>query len=79
MSAGSKAQYKGVGTINGTGTYQFILTAIDGDLLASGKGVDKFRIRIWDDNGIIYDNQTGKDENGDFTTEIQGGNIVIHK
>jgi hypothetical protein len=77
--AGAKAQYKGIGTINGAGTYRFMLTAIDGDLLASGKGADKFRIRIWDDNGLIYDNQMGKDENGDFATEIQGGSIVIHK
>jgi hypothetical protein len=77
--AGAKAQYKGTGTINGVGTYRFMLTAINGDLLAGGKGADKFRIRIWDDNGLIYDNQMGKDENGDFATEIQGGSIVIHK
>jgi hypothetical protein len=78
--ASTKAQYKGTGTITGLGgTYRFMLTAIDGDLLAGGKGADKFRIRIWDDNGLIYDNQMGKDENGDFATEIQGGSIVIHK
>ena len=28
--AGSKAQYKGTGTINGTCEYKFMLTAIDG-------------------------------------------------
>jgi len=29
--AGSKAQFKGTGTINGNGEYGFILTAVDGD------------------------------------------------
>src|SRR5687767_6200253 len=44
--AGSKAQYKGTGTINGTGEYGFLLTATDGSL-SSGGGADKFRIKIW--------------------------------
>ncbi len=78
--AGAKAQYKGIGTINGSGEYFFMLSAIDGQL-SGGGGVDKFRIKIWDKKtgNIIYDNQMGKDENGDFATEIQGGSIVIHK
>lgn len=77
--AGAKAQYKGTGTINGSGEYRFMLTAVDGQLL--GNGDDKFRIRIWDDatGDIIYDNQIGDDENGDPTTAIAGGSIVIHK
>jgi hypothetical protein len=77
--AGAKAQYKGTGTINGTGTCRFMLTAIDGDLLAGGKGPDKFRIRIWDDNGLIYDNQLNAPDTDEPTTVIGGGNIVIHK
>ena len=44
--AGPKAQYKGEGTINGSGSYRFMLTAIDGQINGGG-GVDKFRIRIW--------------------------------
>ena len=51
----------------------------DGELVDEG-GVDKFRIKIWEedqDTGeeiIIYDNQldTG-------IPEISGGSIVIHK
>ena len=72
--AGTKAQYKGTGTINGTGEYKFILTAIDGTL-------DKFRIKIWDKvtGNIIYDNMLGVEETADPTTIIQGGSIVIHK
>jgi PKD repeat protein len=77
--AGAKAQYKGIGTINGAGTYRFMLTAIDGDLLAGGKGLDKFRIRIWDDNGLIYDNQLNAPDTADPTTVLGGGSIVIHK
>src|SRR6266581_7865386 len=59
--AGAKAQYKGVGTVNGVGNYGFILTAIDGEINGGG-GVDKFRIKIWDINNngtIVYDNQLG--------------------
>jgi hypothetical protein len=46
--AGAYAKYKGVGTINGEGSYRFMITATDGDLLGGGKA-DEFRIRIWDD------------------------------
>jgi hypothetical protein len=45
--AGARAQYKGVGTINGEGEYGFILTAIDADLTPS-TDIDKFRIKIRD-------------------------------
>ena len=80
--AGAKAQYKGTGTINGAGTYRFMLTAIDGDLLAGGKEPDKFRIKIWGgddaDNGLVYDNQVGGSDTADPTTSIGGGSIVIH-
>jgi hypothetical protein len=78
--SGAKAQYKGVGTINGTGNYGFILTATDGDLKTKGTP-DKFRIKIWDivTGTIIYDNQIGADDNADPTTILGGGSIVIHK
>jgi hypothetical protein len=72
--AGSKAQYKGTGTINGAGEYKFMLTAIDGS-------PDKFRIKIWDKvtGEVIYDNQFDASDTDDPTTAIQGGSIVIHK
>ena len=54
--AGANAKYKGEGTINGSGEYKFMLTATDGDLLGGGKA-DEFRIRIWDDTGLYYDNK----------------------
>jgi PKD repeat protein len=78
--AGARAQYKGIGTINGMGEYGFILTAIDGQVTGGG-GVDKFRIKIWDKatGEVIYDNQLGSRDTADPTTVIQGGSIVIHK
>jgi hypothetical protein len=66
--AGSKAQFKGVGMINGQGMYKFMLTAIDGS-------PDRFRIKIWyEENGaeiVVYDN--GNDQ------ALGGGSITIHK
>ena len=78
--AGARAQFKGVGTINGTGNYGFMLTAIDGQI-SGGGGVDKVRIKIWDSGGIVYDNQMGNADDADLApaTAIGGGNIVIHK
>jgi PKD repeat protein len=72
--AGSKAKYKGTGTINGAGEYGFMLTAIDG-------APDRFRIKIWDKatGEVVYDNQPGAAEDADPVTVIGGGSIVIHK
>jgi Tol biopolymer transport system component len=75
--AGAKAQYKGTGTINGAGSYTFLLTAVDGDQ-AGGGGVDRFRLKITGASGLVYDNQAGASDTADFTTAIGGGSIVIH-
>lgn len=71
--AGSRAMYKGSGTINGEGNYTFMLTCLDGK---NSGDVDTFRIKIWyeDDNGddvIVFDN--GND------TPLEAGQITIHK
>ncbi len=78
--AGARAQYKGVGTINGEGEYRFMLTAIDGQINGGG-GFDKFRIKIWDavTDQIIYDNQPGMLDDGEPSTILEGGSIVIHQ
>jgi hypothetical protein len=79
--AGSRAQYKGVGTINGAGDYGFMLTAID-EQINGGGGVDKFRIKIWDKNNsdsIVYDNQINSPNSSDPTTVLRGGNVIIHR
>ncbi len=76
--SGAKAQYKGVGTINGAGNYRFMLTAWDGQV-SGGGGVDRLRMRIWDDTGIVYDNELGAADSDAPTTALAGGSIVIHK
>lgn len=78
--AGARAQYKGSGTINGSGDYAFLLTAIDGQINGGG-GVDKLRMKIWNKStgAIIYDNQIGAADGADPVTALGGGSIVIHK
>ena len=66
--AGTNAQFKGAGTINGAGDYKFMLWAGDDN-------PDTFRIKIWteDEDGaetVAYDSG--------FDQEIGGGSIVIH-
>lgn len=67
VTGGTKAQYKGTGTINGTGNYRFILWAQDGV-------EDKFRIRIWTETDSV---ETDIYDNG-FDQAIAGGSIMIH-
>jgi PKD repeat protein len=75
--AGARAQYKGTGTVNGSGGYSFLLTAIDGQRPGGG-GADKFRIKIWGPGGVVYDNQVGGADADDPTTTLGGGSITIH-
>jgi uncharacterized repeat protein (TIGR01451 family) len=78
--AGARAQYKGLGTINGSGDYAFMLTAVDGQTNGGG-GTDRIRIKIWDraTGNVVYDNQLGVDENAQPSTVLGGGSIVIHQ
>ncbi len=84
--AGARAQYKGTGSVNGSGGFSFLLTAVDGDLLSDARRADRFRIKIWhtDVNGndmADYDNQIDPALQGGTSegTVIGGGSIVIHK
>jgi hypothetical protein len=80
--AGKKALFKGIGSINGKGNYQFMISAIDGNL-KGGDGIDRFRIRIWSVvDGLevpVYDNQMGAAMDAEADTAIRSGSIVIHK
>ena len=78
--AGAKVQYKGIGTINGQGNYDFMITAVDGQIKGS-RGDDKFRIKIWDNASgkIVYDNQMDAKDGAEPTTKLDGGSIVIHE
>ena len=86
--AGPKAQFKGVGTINGlfgsqgSNGYSFLLTATDGQQ-SGGGGEDKFRIKIVDrdTDTLVYDNVLGASDDIDAANPqvITNGSIVIHK
>jgi hypothetical protein len=72
--AGSKAQFKGEGELNGVAGYSFMLTAIDGN---DEGAPDQFRIRIQAPHGgAIYDNALGND---DAATVLGGGNISVKR
>ncbi len=75
---GNKAQLKGTGVINGSGNYNFFLTAIDtGE--PEGERTDTLRMKITDTNGsIIYDNQPGTPDTADPIAPLQNGSIKIH-
>ena len=77
---GAKFQFRGSGTINGSGNYGFLLTGIDG-AVSGGGGTDKFRMKIWDknnNNAVVYDNQMNALDSANPTTVLGGGNLVIH-
>jgi hypothetical protein len=78
---GNKARYEGTGTINGKGSYGFVLSTIDGDV-TGGNGKDYLRLRIWDkmnNNDPVYDNQPLAGDTADPTMPIGFGNIKVHK
>jgi len=82
ISGERKATYKGVGTVNGSGNYGFMVTVIDGEASGAGQGdIDSFRIKIWDGSpsNVVYDNEKTFAENADASTPLGGGSIVIHK
>lgn len=72
--AGSKAQYKGTGTVNGVSGYGFMLTATDGS-------PDRLRMKIWRtaDDTVVYDNQIASSDTANPTTALSGGSIVVHR
>jgi hypothetical protein len=55
-----------------------MVSAIDGDMKSTAVP-DKFRIKIWNSGGVIYDNNLGASDNADATTALGGGSIVIHE
>ena len=77
--AGSRAQFKGTGTVNGGGSFGFMITATDGQI-SGGGGQDRFRIKITDraSGQTVYDNQMGASDDASPTTALGGGAIAIH-
>jgi hypothetical protein len=74
---GGKAQFKGTGTVNGAAGYSFLVTVADGKL--SG-GPSRFRIKIWNAAGIVYDSAPGAPDDVDAANPaiLGGGSVVIH-
>jgi uncharacterized repeat protein (TIGR01451 family) len=82
--SGYKAQYKGTGTVNGTGSYDFTLTAYDGKIGGAGQtGYDRFRIVITNHatGALVFDNRVGASMDMDAANpqNLAGGSITIHK
>lgn len=80
--AGANAQYKGTGTVNGSGGFGFLATATDGDQLGKGQP-DRFRMKIWrlDTGAVVYDNVPGASDDIDVASPqaLGGGSIVVHR
>ncbi|HTY36645.1 MAG TPA: YDG domain-containing protein [Bacteroidota bacterium] len=76
---GSSATLKGTGTINGSGSYGFLLTMING---TPTKTPDKIRMKIWNKNSgnaVYYDSQIGSPDGEAPTAAVTGGVITISK
>jgi len=75
--SGARTQFKGYGKLNNEAGYKYLLTVIDGQA-PKGGGVDKFRIKIWNDQTgeVIFDNQLGDDDDADPTTPVGDGKSI---
>ena len=77
VSGKDLAQFQGTGVVNGVSGFAFKLTTYDG---ARSGNQDGFRIRIWDEFGVVYDNRAGADDKASRanTQVVSGGSVVIH-
>ena len=69
--SGTKAQYKGVGKVNGEDGYAFLVSAVD------DPAGDKLRVKITKGDATVYDNQLGAAQDAAATQVIRGGAISI--
>ncbi len=77
--SGARTQFKGYGMVNNQPGYKYLLTVIDGQA-PKGGGVDRFRIKIWNDKTgeVVFDNQKGAGDDADPTTPIGDGNSISY-
>ena len=75
--AGSQAQFRGTGEIDGNPGYHFEITALDGDAKSSG---DRIRVRIWHgaSGALVYDNAVNGNNGPESSSALIQGSIVIH-
>ncbi len=74
---GTQVLMRGSGTVNGAGSYGFLLSGLD---RGNGTVKDKLRIKIWDKaagNQVVYDNQPGAADGAAPTVELSAGGIQI--
>jgi hypothetical protein len=78
--SGSKAQFKGSGTINNAAGYKFLLTATDGQVTGGG-GTDKIRLKVWNSTTgqVIYDTRPGAPDTASATLAFVKGVVIIRK
>ncbi len=75
-TSNGKAYLKGSGTVNGSGSYTFLASGIDGSVVG---GNDLIRFQIKDSsNTVVYDSQPGAGDTADPTTSDATGNIRVH-
>lgn len=79
----SKAQFQGVGTVNGVAGYGFRITIDDKVTQNDPSDFDKYRIKIWHlaTGTVIYDNAFGADDDIDLANpqDIASGAIVVRR
>ena len=69
------AQYWGTGTVNGVAGYNFYVTAV-----IPGTRTYRVRIQIWNNSGVVYDNQPGTPDDAALTagsTLLTSGSFAI--
>jgi hypothetical protein len=69
--SGSRGTLKGTGTVDGSGSYGFLLSVIDGQLFNG----NKLRMKIWDKNhgnAVVYDTQMGSGDDAAPTGAVTG-------
>jgi hypothetical protein len=80
--AGTRAQLKGEGRLNGAAGFDFMLTCED-RALRGKRQQERLRMKIWaqETGELVYDNYAGADDTGDLDTDgtlVRGGNIVVY-
>jgi hypothetical protein len=75
--SGAQTQFKGAGKVNNEAGFKYLLTVIDGQA-PQGGGVDKFRLKIWNEKtgAVIFDNQSGAADDAEPTTAIGTGESI---
>jgi PKD repeat protein len=73
VARGSRAYFRGTGTVNGQSGYAFQVTFLDGG--RSGAAPDRIRVKVWNtaSNAVVFDTQPGALDDADPTTLLTGG------